>query len=56
MAFAAVLIRHDQGCLVHDGGAEDALKPKVVMMVGRKADIEPKAQFEAKYMTPAAYI
>ena len=31
-----------------------ALNPNVVMIVGRKAEMDPNAQFEAKYMTPAA--
>lgn len=34
----------------------DPLYPKVLMIVGRKADIEASAQFAPKYMTPAAYI
>lgn len=34
----------------------NSLTPKVVMMVGKKADIDAAAQFTPKYITPAAYI
>ena len=35
-------------------GAKNILKPNVVMIVGRNAEIDPNAQLDAKYMTPAA--
>ena len=33
----------------------NVLKPNVAMIVGKKAEMEARAQFAPKYMTPATY-
>lgn len=49
-------IMHDQRGVRVMGGSDCSLLPKVVMMVGKNAEIDARAQFSPKYMAPPVYI
>ena len=55
-AFAGRVRARVSGSEVGDQIEMHALNPKVVIMVGRNAEIDARAQFAPKYITPAAYI